>query len=100
VVYPDRMRENLERSRGVVFSGTVLLELARRGVSREQAYEWVQRNAMRAFNEQRDFKGLLLADRDITAVFHLVDIERAFDLDQQLRHVDDIFGRVFQEVAV
>jgi len=100
VVYPDRMRENLERSRGVVFSGTVLLELARRGVSREQAYEWVQRNAMRAFNEQRDFKGLLLADRDITAVFHPADIERAFDLDQQLRHVDDIFGRVFQEVAV
>ena len=47
VVYPERMRENLERSRGVVFSGTVLLELARRGVSREQAYEWVQRNAMR-----------------------------------------------------
>jgi hypothetical protein len=43
---------------------------------------------------------LLLADRDITAVFHPVDIERAFDLDQQLRHVDDIFGRVFQEVAV
>ena len=100
VVYPDRMRENLERSRGVVFSGTVLLELARRGVSREQAYEWVQRNAMRAFNEQRDFKGLLLADRDITAVFHPADIERAFDLDQQLRHVNDIFGRVFQEVAV
>ena len=50
VVYPERMRENLERSRGVVFSGTVLLELARRGVSREQAYEWVQRNAMRSFD--------------------------------------------------
>ena len=57
------MRENLERSRGVVFSGTVLLELARRGVSREQAYEWVQRNAMRSFHEQKDFKALLLADR-------------------------------------
>ena len=56
VVYPDRMLENLNRSRGVVFSGQVLLELARRGVSREQAYEWVQRNAMRAFHEQRDFK--------------------------------------------
>ena len=62
VVYPDRMRENLERSRGVVFSGTVLLELARRGISREQAYEWVQRNAMRSFHEQKDFKALLLAD--------------------------------------
>ena len=56
VVYPDRMRENLERSRGVVFSGTVLLELARHGASREQAYEWVQRNATRSFREQRDFK--------------------------------------------
>ena len=66
VVYPDRMRENLERSRGVVFSGTVLLELAKKGVSREQAYEWVQRNAMRSFAERRDFKALLLADPDIT----------------------------------
>ena len=66
VVYPDRMRENLNRSRGVVFSGTVLLELAKKGVSREQAYEWVQRNAMRSFAEQRDFKALLLADPDVT----------------------------------
>ena len=62
VVYPDRMLENLNRSRGVVFSGQVLLELARRGISREQAYEWVQRNAMRSFHEQKDFKALLLAD--------------------------------------
>src|ERR1700682_4297639 len=66
VVYPDRMRENLHRSRGVVFSGTVLLELAKAGVSREQAYEWVQRNAMRSFSEARDFKALLLADPDVT----------------------------------
>ena len=100
VVYPDRMKENLERSRGVVFSGTVLLELARRGVSREQAYEWVQRNAMRAFHEQRDFKQLLLADPDVTRVLPPADVERAFDLNEQLKHVDHIFGRVFQEVAV
>jgi adenylosuccinate lyase len=100
VVYPDRMRENLERSRGVVFSGTVLLELARRGTSREQAYEWVQRNAMRSFAEQRDFKALLLADPDITAVLPPADVERAFDLGEQLRHVTDIFQRVFQEVEV
>jgi adenylosuccinate lyase len=93
------MRENLTRSRGVVFSGTVLLELARRGASREQAYEWVQRNAMRSFNEQRDFKALLLDDPDITAVLPAGEIERAFDLGQQLRHVDQIFERVFQEVA-
>jgi adenylosuccinate lyase len=95
VVYPERMRENLERSHGVVFSGTVLLELARRGVSREQAYEWVQRNAMRAFHEKKEFKGLLLADADLMAVLSRPDVERAFDLDEQLRNVDAIFERVF-----
>jgi adenylosuccinate lyase len=95
LVYPDRMRENLDRSRGVVFSGTVLLELARRGVSREQAYEWVQRNAMVSFAERRDFKALLLADADVAGVLSREEIERAFDLDQQFRHVDDIFERVF-----
>ncbi len=98
VVYPERMLENLGRSRGVVFSGTVLLELARRGVSREQAYELVQRNAMRAFHEQRDFKALLLGDGDVTSVLPPADIEKAFDLGEQLKHVDHIFGRVFQEV--
>jgi adenylosuccinate lyase len=98
VVYPDRMRENLERSRGVVFSGTVLLELARRGISRELAYEWVQRNAMRSFSEQRDFKALLLADPDVTGALSRAEIDRAFDLDEQFRHVDDIFERVFDRV--
>jgi adenylosuccinate lyase len=96
VVYRDRMRENLERSHGVVFSGTVLLELARRGVSREQAYEWVQRNAMRSFAEARDFKALLLADPDVTRVLAPPEIERVFDLNEQLKHVDDILARVFQ----
>ena len=100
VVYPDRMRENLERSGGVVFSGTVLLELARHGVSREQAYEWVQRNAMQAFHEHRQFKTLLLADSDVTRVLAPAEIERAFALDEQLRYVDHVFQRVFQEVAV
>jgi adenylosuccinate lyase len=91
----DRMRENLARSHGVVFSGTVLLELARRDVSREQAYEWVQRNAMRAFAEQRDFKELLLDDPDVRKVLEPADIERAFDLEEQFQHVDAVFDRVF-----
>jgi adenylosuccinate lyase len=95
VVYPDRMRENLDRSRGVVFSGTVLLELARRGVSREQAYEWVQRNAMRAFHEKRDFKALLLADHDVMRVLTPSEIEKAFSLEDQLRNVDVVMDRVF-----
>src|SRR5262245_11002997 len=95
VVYPDRMRDNLARSRGVVFSGQVLLELARRGVSREQAYDWVQRSAMRAFHEAKPFKDLLLADADVTAVLDAAAIERAFDLGAQLRNVDAVFDRVF-----
>jgi adenylosuccinate lyase len=97
VVYPERMQENLERSRGVVFSGTVLLELARRGISREQAYEWVQRNAMRSFHERKDFKSLLLEDSDVTGVLPAAEIEKAFDLDDQLRNVDRVFKRVFDE---
>jgi adenylosuccinate lyase len=99
VVHSDRMRENLNRSRGVVFSGTVLLELAKRGVSREQAYDWVQRNAMRSFDEQRDFKALLLADPDVTGALPAAGIERAFDLDEQLKYVDHVFDRVFDTTS-
>jgi adenylosuccinate lyase len=95
VVYPERMLENLNRSRGVAFSGTVLLELARRGISRERAYELVQRNAMRSFHEKIDFKSLLLADSEVTALLPPAEIEKAFDLDDQLKHVDHIFDRVF-----
>src|SRR3954447_19176947 len=95
VVYPERMLENLGRSRGVVFSGTLLLEFAKRGISREQAYEWVQRNAMRAFHEQRDFKTLVLADPDIMKVLTPAEVEKAFDLKDQLRNVDTIVDRVF-----
>jgi adenylosuccinate lyase len=95
VVYPERMLEKLNRSRGVVFSGTVLLELARRGISREQAYEWVQRNAMRSFHEQKEFKSLLLADPDLMKVLTPAEVEKAFDLNDQMRNVDAIFERVF-----
>jgi adenylosuccinate lyase len=99
VVHPERMRENLNRSRGVVFSGSVLLEILRTGVSREQAYEWVQRNAMRSFDERRDFKELLLGDSDIMHVLTRDRVERAFDLDEQFRHVDEIFARVYEGVG-
>ena len=95
VVSRERMLENLQRSRGVVFSGTVLLELARRGVAREQAYEWVQRNAMRSFADGHDFKALLAADPDIARTLPQAALEEAFDLGRQLRHADAIFARVF-----
>ncbi len=96
VVNPDRMRQNLELSRGVVFSGTVLLELAQRGVSREQAYEWVQRNALRSYDEAKDFRQLLLADADVMAVLDRKTIDDAFDLKVQLKNVDQVFDRVFK----
>jgi adenylosuccinate lyase len=95
VVYPDRMLENLRRSRGVVFSGSILLELARRGVSREQAYEWVQRSAMKSHENGQDFKTLLQADAEVTRVLPAAAIEETFDLGAQLRHADTIFDRVF-----
>jgi adenylosuccinate lyase len=95
VVYPARMLENLGRSRGVVFSGSVLLELARRGISREDAYLWVQRNAMRSFAEGADFQALLLADADIARVLSADVVKEAFDLNAQLRNVGTIFDRVF-----
>jgi adenylosuccinate lyase len=96
VVNVDRMKQNLGLSRGVVFSGTVLLELAQRGISREQAYEWVQRNALRSYDEQKDFKQLLLADPDIMRVLDTKTVEDAFDLKVQLKNVDHIFDRVFK----
>lgn len=95
VVYSERMRDNLERSRGVVFSGTVLLELASQGISREDAYVMVQRNAMRSHDEALDFKSLLLGDAEVMAVLSNDDISQAFDLDVQLRHVDAIMDRAF-----
>jgi len=98
VVNVERMRENLNRLRGVVFSGSVLLELAKKGISREQAYEWVQRSAMRSFAEQQDFKSLLLADADVARALSRAELERVFDLDDQLKHVDHIFDRVFHPV--
>jgi adenylosuccinate lyase len=99
VVHADRMRENLDRSRGVVFSGSLLLELARRGVDRERAYEWVQRNAIRALDERREFKALVAADPDIAGVLSAPDIDRLFDLGRHLRHVNAIFDRAVGAAA-
>jgi adenylosuccinate lyase len=98
VVNVERMRDNLGRSRGVAFSGSVLLALATKGVSREQAYEWVQRNAMRSFAEARDFEALVLADRDVMGTLTAAEVDRAFDLEEQFRHLDHIFDRVFTPV--
>ena len=95
LVYPQRMRQNLEMTRGLVFSGQLLLDLAQKGTLREDAYRWVQRNAMQAWENSGDFRELVLADPDISASLTRQEIEAAFDLDRQLRNVDAIFRRVF-----
>jgi adenylosuccinate lyase len=94
-VYPERMRQNLESSGGLVFSGQLLLDLVEHGVSREDAYRMVQRHAMRAWQEGKNFRELVLKDKDITKRVPRAQIERAFDLKRQLRNVDKIFDRVF-----
>ncbi len=94
-VYPERMRQNLEMTRGLVFSGQLLLDLAAHGVLREEAYHWVQRNAMRAWENGEDFRKLVALDPDISRVLSPADIQAAFDLGRQLRHVNAIFARVF-----
>jgi adenylosuccinate lyase len=99
VVYPERMRANLEATRGLIFSGALLLALTERGLSREQAYALVQRHAMRAWDEGADFRELVRADPEIRARLAPWEIEEVFRLDRALRHVDAIFRRVFGEVA-
>jgi adenylosuccinate lyase len=95
VVYPERMLKNLEATRGLVFSQQLLLALTQSGVSREEAYLWVQRNAMRAWDEGGDFRALVLADPDIAARLPRERVERVFSLDTYTRNVDRIFERVF-----
>jgi len=95
LVYPERMLRNLNSTGGLVFSGQLLLDLVEAGVLREDAYRIVQRQAMRAWNEDLNFRELILADPEITAKVDRKTLERAFDLKRQLRNVDKIFARVF-----
>ena len=95
VVYPERMLENLNLTRGSVFSGQLLLALTQAGVSREQAYEWVQRNALKAWDEGQELKSLVSADKEIMSRLSPADIDRVFSLDTYLRNVDQVFARVF-----
>src|SRR5215813_1872234 len=95
IVYPERMLENLNATRGGIFSGQLLLALTQAGVSREEAYEWVQRNAMRAWDEGNDLQSLVASDKDISAHLSKDQLKRIFSLDTYVRNVDAIFARVF-----
>ena len=99
VVYPERMIENLNITRGLIFSGQMLLALTQAGVAREVAYEWVQRNAMRVWDEGGDFNSLVSADTDIRAHLSREQIARVFAMETYLRNIDTIFTRVFDDAS-
>jgi adenylosuccinate lyase len=93
VVHPARMRENLERSGGLIFSEAVMLRLVATGLGRQRAYEMVQRSALAAHEGRGRFRELLGADPEIAARLTSSDLDSAFDLDHHLRHVDVILAR-------
>ncbi|MDO9289122.1 MAG: adenylosuccinate lyase [Thermodesulfovibrionales bacterium] len=95
-VYPERMKKNMERSYGLYNSQRVLLSLTGKGMSREDAYALVQRNAMKSWQSGMEFKKLLLKDKDIKKYLKSKDIEKIFDLKYYLKNVDYIFKRVFR----
>jgi len=97
VVYPENMLKNMNKFKGLVMSQRVLLALTQAGVSREDAYRLVQRNAMKVWEEGKDFKEELLKDGEVTAALSRQEIEEKFDLGYHTKHVDTIFRRVFGE---
>lgn len=97
VVYPENMLKNLNQMRGLVFSQKILLDLTQSGVSREDAYRIVQRNAMKVWEEGKDFQEELLADADVVKALGVEKVKQSFDLGYHLKHVDTIFKRVFEE---
>src|SRR5258708_16224446 len=96
VVDPERMLENLGATRGSIFSGQLLLALTQAGVSREEADDSVQRNAMKVWDEEKDFQTMVKADKEINTELSTAEIERVFSLDHYLRNIDTIFERVFR----
>src|SRR5215467_12673562 len=100
VVYPDRMKQNLELTHGLVYSGELLLALVEKDVSREDAYRWVQRNAMRVWDEGGTFKEKAQTDVDIKRALSAADIDSVFDSTRLLVNVDRIFSRVFKKPDV
>mgnify|MGYP005741767831 FL=1 len=95
VIYPDNMLANMNKFRGLVMSQRVLLALTQAGVSREDSYRLVQRNAMKVWEDNKDFKTELLADDEVRAALSEAEIEEKFDLGYHTKHVDTIFNRVF-----
>jgi adenylosuccinate lyase len=94
IVYPENMRANLEKMGGLIFSESILLRLTKKGLSREEAYGVVQRNAMKVWERGEDFKTLLSQDETIKRLLTQKELDTLFDVRTHLKHVDDIFRRV------
>ena len=95
-VYPDRMRHNLESTRGLIFSGQLLLDLAAAGMLREDAYRAVQSHAMHAWETDGDFREAVESDKEILLYLSVEKVREAFSVSRHLREVDEIFRRVFR----
>jgi adenylosuccinate lyase len=93
-IYPKRMKQNLELTKGLIFSQRVMLALIDKGLSRQKAYELVQRNAMKAWRENKNFLTLLKVDPEVTATLPQEELEPLFDYQYYLRYIDDIFARL------
>jgi adenylosuccinate lyase len=98
VVYPERMLKNIELTRGLAYSGQLLLDLTRKGVVREEAYRWIQRCSMKVWDEDKDFLQALQEDPDIARVLSREEIRSVVNPELQLRNVDAIFSRVFNSL--
>jgi adenylosuccinate lyase len=94
-IYPEHMKQNLEKTKGLIFSQKIMLELTKRGLSREEAYEMVQRISMQVWQGQTDFKALLLENAEVGQYLTKLEIEECFDYQTYLRNIDLIFTRVF-----
>lgn len=95
IVYPENMLENIQLTRGLVFSGQLMLALTQKGISREDAYLWTQRNAMKVWDEGGDYQQLVQTDADISSHLSEEEIARVFDLRHYLRNVEKVMERVF-----
>ena len=95
IVYPDNMMRNLEKTGGLIYSQSVLLALVRKGITREEAYKLVQKNAMQSWATGKDFLKLLKKDKAIMKLLSATEIDKTFKLKTQFKNIDRIFNRVF-----
>ena len=97
IVYPENMMRNLEKTEGLIFSQSVLLALVDKGITREEAYKLVQKNAMQSWTKGKNFLSLLKKDKKISALLKKNEIEKIFNLKAQFKNIDIIFKRIFKK---